>query len=114
MEEVLKPYKRVSVIVTGLRHEGVMYACNEKVLFALVHGQPFPTEVSTFKSFVKEGDKFIIKSGVAGDRVIGVTFKLYQSSEDVMFTMYDDRHPNECPKSSVYAKLVEDVIELPL
>lgn len=114
MEEVLKAYKRVNVIVTGLRHEGVMYVCNEKVLFALVHGQPFPTEVSTFKSFVKEGDKFFIKGGVVADRTIGVTFKLYQSGEDVMFTMYDDRNPNECPKSSVYVKLEHDVIELPL
>lgn len=114
MEEALKPYNRVNVVVVGIRHNGVMYPMSEKVLFALVHGQPFPTEVSTFKSFVKDDDKFIIKSGVVGDRVIGVTFKLYQSGEDVMFTMHDDRHPNECPKSSVYVKLEHDVIELPL
>lgn len=113
MTEETRVFKQLNIIVKSIRYEGKHYPLDECVLYAFIKDEnSAPSETSTFKSFVKVGDRFVIDHGQKAERKIGVSFRIYQADGKASFSMSDDRNPNECPKTAVYVEVVEDTVKL--
>lgn len=113
MTEETQIFKQLKIIVKSVRYEGKHYPLDECVLYAFIKDEnSAPSETSTFKSFVKVGDRFVIEPGQVVKRKIGVSFRIYQANGKTSFSMSDDRNLNECPKTVVYVETIEDTVEL--